>query len=259
MKKLLTALLSVVLSIALLSSCSFLSDDKESSKSATNITATPPSNNTNSSTNNTSNSAPNYEGELNTSTRVSVPFTRQNCKKDNGYDYHVSGNTNDLQTHKRFQELVSLQIEGLKGNNSNYSIVSKNTLNCIFTLNENPQNLPRHDEAGWWNWYVNNLSNDTYAGPVYGTSIDGNQIGRGAVYFSINYTDGTSDDFFECNFLNGIDKGGTKSYTLSIDESKQLSAINIVVVYELYYEYYTNLAWYEGFANWRLSASLPVV
>lgn len=190
-------------------------------------------------------------------TTHSITLRRQNCAKDNGYNPSIAGSTADMQTHKNF-DLISLKGTGLlKNDDGTFSLAEKN-LNLAFTLNENPESLPRHGDAGWWNWYTNVLSNDTYCGPVCGMPIENEQVGRGLVYICLNYEDNETEKLYECNFLNGMEENTTKNYNLTVNESKKLMSINIVVLYEIHYEHYTNLTWTKSESNWRLDSTIYI-
>ncbi len=188
----------------------------------------------------------------------SIALTKQSCADKNGYNPANEGSGDDKKTQRDYHMIGLTILDGIEGVNGGLTAKGKTNLSLQFTMLENPDNLPRCSNNGFWNWYVNGLTSDTNTGTnnVYGTNITGKEIGKGAYYFKLTYSDNTTEEINATNFMADMKQGDTKTVDISINQYKTLSKIDVVIVFEIYYEHYTNLAWYSGYANWRHTATI---
>ncbi len=187
-----------------------------------------------------------------TSAGIPIVLTVQTCKENNGFDASVAGSGDAVSAHRSFGDLFSATLSGaVKNENGSYSVPSGKTLSIFIKLLENPAELPR-GEAGRMNWYVNTLCNTEYNGKVSGTNIDGIPLGIGAYYAEIAYADGSIQCFHETNIASGLKQGDIKEAELLCETDKEISSVSLVIVYQIYYEYY-NWLWYKGIGDYRAS------
>ncbi|MBQ8295030.1 MAG: InlB B-repeat-containing protein [Clostridia bacterium] len=189
-----------------------------------------------------------------------VSLNRQNCAVDNSYNPAVAGDANATIMHSTF-ELINLTVKGcVKTDAGNYIVANGQTLSLAFQLLANPGQLST--AAGptlkWNNWYCHKVESSDYAGQVYGTNINGTQIKQGAYYVKVNYTDGKSTESKATDIFAGMSINMVKTLSVDVDTTKQIANVEVVFVYELYYEYY-KIGMFDGkggFTNWRCSAIL---
>lgn len=188
-----------------------------------------------------------------------INFERQNCKVDAGYDPEQVGGSIAEKTHSTF-ELISLEMEQcfeIDKDAGIYGIGSNETFKISIKMWET--NRGAGPDLGWDNWYTHRISNDTYDDRVYGTDINGERVGRGAYYVKITYTDGRVVEKSKTDIFNEVSKGEVVDIPLEPKEGGKIDTIEIVVVYELYYEYYVPIKWPNGETNWRCSKTLKIV
>lgn len=184
---------------------------------------------------------------------------RESCKRDNGYNPSEGGTDNELKTHAAY-ELLQLNMEGsVLDSNGIYWIPENSNFNLSLRMLQDPGALPKSGSIGA-NWYANFLNSDTYSGRVYGvnSTLDNKKIGKGAYYIKITYSDGASSEVYATDFMSQMGKDSVFILPLTINESKTLYKIEIVVIYEVAYYFYDGL-WHENDkwrSNWRCSVTL---
>lgn len=189
---------------------------------------------------------------------IVIDYEMQSCLLDNGFDPSESGTEKDKLAHSTFKLFDLVLMNAAEGVNG-YYIPNGKQLKLNLKVLQNPSKLPTGSHLGAVNWTVHNISDDSYDKVVYGTNISGKKIHSGAYYVKITYTDGTFDEFHTVDFLNGAKKNNLISLDFKIDNEKVLKSMEVVIVYELYYDYMRHIFNWGGtkrYANWRCLATL---
>ena len=185
-----------------------------------------------------------------------IKLDRENCKVGNGYDPTIKGSDAANTMHSTF-ELVSLVMGNcVELEENTYGISGNDDFKLSFKMWET--NRQAGPTLGWANWYTHTIANDTYDESVYGTNINGETVGKGAYYIKVTYTNGEIREFNKENVFDGVSKGSIVEIKPELLEGRTIDTIEVVFVYELYYEYYDGL-WYKGSTNWRCSKTLNIV
>lgn len=190
-----------------------------------------------------------------------IELDRASCKENNGYDPSTAGaNSTDILAHGNWN-LLSLIIGGCSQNSSgNYFVPQDSALTVSFKVLKNINSLPTSTLGGASvNWTVHYLQKDSYSGQVYGTNINGQAVGKGAYYIKVNYSDGTYLETNKVNFLDGAKENQVINVSLNLNTNKTIKSVEIVAVYELYYDYMSGIFDWDGTkrtANWRCTTTI---
>ena len=186
----------------------------------------------------------------------SIALDRQSCKVDNGWDPRTKGTPDQIKTHSVF-ELVELRLKNCaQAADGSYYIPQGNSLELAYTVSSNTGNLPRGAAMGWLNWYTHCLTDDSFNTQVYDTNINNKRISQGAYYVKVNYADGTFSESNKVDALKDMVKDEVRNITLNVNANKTIQSIDVVFVYELYYEYYNAAWWHSDYSNWRCSTTI---
>lgn len=189
----------------------------------------------------------------------SIVFNRQSCKLDNGFDPRDAGTDIDISAHSTF-ELYDLQLHNcVKLSDGKYCVPDGLEPQLILKLLQDPAHLPTGKQFGSTNWTKHWVSDDNYSKLIYGTNITNQMIRSGAYYLKISYTDGSIEEFNGVHILEGASKDNLISLNFDLKSGKILKSIDVVFVYELFYDYMSHAFDWNGtkcYANWRCSATL---
>ena len=181
-----------------------------------------------------------------------VSLDRKNCKQDNGYNPDKCDTDDRAGRHDGFDVVKLLVKNAEKLENGTYRVPQGYSLGLSLKVLQNVSSLPLNGNAG-----SKEISDDGYSAAVTGTNISNKQIGRGAYYVSVNYTDGTKTERNATNILSGKSQGDTVQMNVSVDSNKSISSVSVVVVYEIYTRGQGFLGiWWEEHSNWRLTTTL---
>lgn len=187
-----------------------------------------------------------------------VGITRQSCKTDNGFNPAEpgtnSGSLSDQKAHSTF-ELLELYCKGYAiDSNDNIYVPSGTKLSFSVKVLQDINNLPT--QSGYLSWTIHYLTDDSYRGSVYGTNINGQTIGYGAYYVKVTYADGSTNESNKVNFLKNAQKDRFIDLDYTISSWKKITKVEVVFVYEIFYDC---TPWWEhitGYGNWRCSTTL---
>lgn len=189
---------------------------------------------------------------------INVNLTRTSCKLNNGYDISVKGTEKDILAHSKF-DLLELVLENtVKDADGKYYVPKGQQPKLYLKILQNPNKLPVGSQLGSVNWTIHYVNNNTYNNAVLGTNI-ASKIGKGAYYVKVNYTDGSFNEFNEVNILNGKAKDNLLSLNIDFNSNKKLKSVEVVCVYQLYYDYMAHVFNWGGTkcrADWRCSTTL---
>lgn len=189
---------------------------------------------------------------------INIDFKRESCKLNNGFDPASSGNKKNELAHSKFNLLELVLDNTIKSSNGKYSIINNLQPKLYLRVLQNPNNLPVGSHIGSVNWTIHYVNNNTYNNAVLGTNIT-SKIGKGAYYVKVNYTDGSFNEFNEVNILNGNAKDNLLSLNIDFNSGKKLKSVEVVCVYQLYYDYMAHILNWGGTkcrADWRCSTTL---
>ena len=179
-------------------------------------------------------------------------MNRVNCN-ENSENY----NPNEMESSATWRsihdnyELGYLNIYGCDAQNGKVIIKNANDFSIKYGVAQNIADLPRNGRSGG----TIRLANDT-ATKIYGIGDYNQKIGHGAYWMRITYYDDSSNTISKANFL----ANSTKNEYLelldenTLDESKQLKSIEIVVVYEICYDNWG--VHNDQYTNWRCTYTL---
>lgn len=190
--------------------------------------------------------------------KINIAFTRESCKLDNGYDTSVKGTDKDILAHSKFDLLELILENTVKNADGKYYVPKGQQPKLYLKVLQNPDKLPVGSQIGSVNWTIHYVNEDTYSNAVLGTNISG-KIGKGAYYVKVNYFDGSISEFNAVDILNGVTKDNLISLNMDINTQKVLKSLEVVCVYELYYDYMSHAFDWGGTkckANWRCSTTL---
>ena len=189
----------------------------------------------------------------------SIALDRQSCEVDNGWDPKTPGTEKDILAHSIFN-LVELKIDNcFQVEKNTYCLPQGNELKLSLKVLEDTTRLPTGTHLGSPNWTIHYLCEDSYRDKVTGTNISGQKIGYGAYYVKVNYSDGTFSEESKVDIMNGVQKNQTISIALNHNSSKNISSIEFVCVYEIYYDYMSSIWDWDGtkcYSNWRCSTTI---
>lgn len=185
---------------------------------------------------------------------------RVSCKDNNGYDPSESGTEVDSLAHHDW-DLLRLVLGGCaQEDDSSYFIPEGNLLSVSFKVLQNPGSLPTWGMNGQSvNWTKHWITSDTYADTVYGTPLNGKAVGKGAYYVKVTYTDGTTTESSKFDFLSSAKQNDVLNVELNLNVNKKISSLQVVAVYELFYDYMTGYFDWNGtqcYGNWRCSTTI---
>lgn len=188
-----------------------------------------------------------------------VSLARVGCEINNGYNPATPQSVQRTKTHQDY-ELLELFVEGCALDRDGNYIMATNRIVLSLRLLQDITRLPKNAVLGYtmglpWDWQQNRIYNDNYSGEVYQTNINGQNIGLGAYYVRITYSDGTATETNAVNFMNGMEKGDIKRLNIENVQGKKITQIDIITVYEIYYYVY-NGGWFGDYSNWRCTATL---
>lgn len=125
-------------------------------------------------------------------------------------------------------ELGTLNFYGMEKTQDKFTVVDNNAFSIRFNLLQDTSDLPLSKGISWY--FVTNDS----ATSVYGTNI-ASQVGKGAYWIRITYSDDTQTQIKRVNCLSGVEKDQYVEFLSmeQIDFDKTLKKIEIVFVYEL--------------------------
>lgn len=185
---------------------------------------------------------------------ITVSLRVQNCADENGYNpAGQAGEVDDRTRHNGF-EIVKLVLSNVKKlDDGSYTVPYGNKLKARIQVVQDVTNLPiNNNEAS-----KKDICDDSFSGTVYGTNLNGKQIGKGAYYVCVTYTDGTTLKKNATNVLSGTKKGDYIETNVETDSSKKIKSVEVVVVYEMYCGAPGFLGiWWTEMTNWRCSAVL---
>ncbi|MBE7077887.1 MAG: hypothetical protein E7377_04200 [Clostridiales bacterium] len=186
-----------------------------------------------------------------------IAFDRQNCKVDNGYNPAQVGSATAEKTHSTFELIYLVVGNCIELGENTYGITDNDSLKLSFKMWE--PNQAAGPSLGWANWYTHTINKDNYSNPIYGTNISGETVEKGAYYVKVTYTSGETTEINATNVFEGVSKGTVVSIKPNeLKEGRLIDTIEIVFVYELFYEYY-NGWWSNGYSNWRCSKTLKFI
>lgn len=186
---------------------------------------------------------------------IEIPFKKESCKTDNGYNPREKGRNYDIKSHENWT-LTELILNGCgKKSDGSYYMPKNQTLSLSVKLLQPLVGLPIMASIGW-NWWGNDVSNDNYKDNVYGTNIVGQAIGYGAYYVKVSYLDGTCTEDNGVNLFSNMGKDDIKLLPINFNKNKTIKSIDVIVVYELAYYYYEGFHNGPEYSNWRCSATL---
>lgn len=189
-----------------------------------------------------------------------IKLTRESCKDGNGYDPSAPGTSVDSLAHHDW-DILNLVIGGcVQEADGSYFIPDGTLLSVSFKVLQNLGALPTWGMNGVSaNWTKHWMSSDSYSGNVYGTNINNQAVGYGAYYVKITYTDGTTYETNKVNFMSGAKASQVINVPLNLNVNKKIKSLDVVAVYELYYDYMNSIWDWNGtkcIANWRCTGSI---
>ncbi len=184
---------------------------------------------------------------------LTVPFSVNNCKNDNGYNpVQQAGEEDDRARHNGY-EIVRLAVKNTERlPNGTYHLTNGQSPTLSLTVMQNLGRLPINSEGST---SIKEICSDSFAGSVYGTNIDKQQIGYGAYYAKVTYTDGSATEKKATDILNGKTYGSGVNIEFPFNEGKNIKTIEVVVVYEIHSCGYA-VGWWNEYTNWRCSTKL---
>lgn len=188
-----------------------------------------------------------------------VPFLRQNCKDNNGYNPAEKGTTsgaiNDVLSHESF-ELLQLNCSGcVKNSDGTYFIPQGEEVKLSTKILQDPSKLPT--PGNYLSWTRHYIFKDTYKEKIFETNINGQTIEYGAYYIKVSYSDGTVSESNKVNFMDGAKKGSVIDLVFTASKTKKIRKIEVVFLYETYYNctpFWSAAVW--ATPNWRCSATI---
>ncbi len=170
---------------------------------------------------------------IESATSYTISPVSRNCNDNNGFN--IADSTGDLTARNEVDaELFDIIIDGVdQKENGRYSVPG--TLKIGLKLLQDPDdiNIFKIENSGV---HSANVSDDTYNGKVQNTTINGVQLRKGALYVSVQYTDGTTDEGYKTNlFANKTASSYIDVFSatgVSLDTSKRLERVKITVVWE---------------------------
>lgn len=190
---------------------------------------------------------------------IDITFMRESCKLDNGFDPSASGTDKDILAHSTFDLFELVLSNSVKGTDGKYYVLKGQKPKLELRVLQNINKLPTGSHLGSVNWTIHNIADDNYDKSVYGTNISGQKLHKGAYYIKVNYIDGSFSEFNAVDILNEAAKNNLILLKFDINSNKILKSIEVVCVYELYYDYMSSIWNWGGtkcYANWRCSISL---
>ncbi len=187
-----------------------------------------------------------------------ITASRFNCVDNNGYNpKQQAGEADDRNRHNGF-DILKLSISNIEYTyDGSFKIPYTSTPKLSFEVMCNLNALPIKNEG---DTRTKQLNCDSYKGSVFGTNISNRQIGYGAYYIKINYTDGSNREINAVNFLEGKSKGYVFNIDLPIENGKKIQTVDIVFVYEIRTRGPGVLGiWWDEATNWRNEASLKFI
>lgn len=191
-------------------------------------------------------------------TDIVADFKRMSSKNDCGYDINnPETDANWISRHNGW-ELGEIVLSGVGKNELNkYSIPVDGKLSISYRLLQDPNSLPISQSG------VSHLKlgDDKWTGAISGTSIKGSIIGKGAYWMEVTYTDNSTEEIWQTNFLYGKNKGDMVDMNLPLGAvNKKIKTIEIKLIYELYCDGpgFMGFYWYE-YPNWCILVNLQFI
>lgn len=184
---------------------------------------------------------------------ISDVMYRRNCKDGMGYDQSVQ--TNNLDWIHRFDdiELGNLELYGCERNGDICSIVDAAKFGIKYRVTQELGALVGRDgtKNGADTLWVNR---DVDKG-AFETNIK-TEIGVGAYYIKVRYTDGSFSEISKTNFFENAKKGMALDMLTAteLESGKTVSAIEVILLYETHAggNGIAGIDWHE-YTNWRCS------
>ena len=132
-----------------------------------------------------------------------------------------------------------------------FSIVNKGEFGIKYKVKQNLGALV--NDVGTKNGAESLWINRDGQSSAVGTDIS-SEIGVGAVYVKINYTDGSTKTLSKTNFFENADKGASINILTfaDIDSNKTVESVKVTLLYEMYAggPGFLDIWWHE-YTNWR--------
>ncbi len=190
-----------------------------------------------------------------------ISTTPKNCNDNNGYN--VADPTSDKIAKAEIDpDMVDIIIGGSVKEASSYSIVNDLSLGLKVLQSEN--NIRDIDVEGS-GVYKANISDDTYSGAIKNTSVTNTRVGKGILYVMVTYTDYTTTSGYVNNLFSGTAKGTyidvLSETKITIDQTKKIKNVRIVVAYEIQGWYKDGFGWfdYDTVTNWVIDETINFI
>lgn len=179
--------------------------------------------------------------------KITESLKRVSILDGNNYNPEkINTDQSTLDRHEKW-ELGTLNFYGMEKTQDKFEVIDNDVFSIRFNLLQDTSNLPLSKEISWYF-----VTNDRVTG-VYGTNIT-SQVGKGAYWIRITYSDDTQTQIKRVNCLSGVEKGQYIEFLSmeQIDFDKTLKKIEKVFVYELQCGApgFLGIAW-DYFANFR--------
>ena len=181
-------------------------------------------------------------------TKATYTMNRQNSNDGDSYNPNIQESSAAWKSiHDNF-ELGYLNVYGCDTTNNKLRVKNISDFSIKYHLVQNISDLPRNGRGG-----VSKIANDD-ANKIYGIADFNERIGVGAYWIRVTYDDDSSEIFKKTNFLKDASKDQyiTLLNSSDIKYKKSIEKIEIVVVYEIFYDE-NWMVHNDQYTNWRCS------